>query len=506
MDMKNVSIYYTLAILFSGILAGCEGISDYSVNPNLRLRFSVDTLSFDTVFSSIGSTTKQFMVYNPNEEALRIESILLANAGKSGFRINVDGRKGDSFTDIDIWKNDSLYVSVEVTADPNGGNRPLLVEDSILFYTNGIRQSVLLQACGQDIRLIRGGVVFTEDTVLTADLPYLVYDSLTVAEGATLTLEKGVTFYMHNGASLIVSGTLKANGTQEEPVLFRGDRLDYIYAEIVLPYDRIPGQWRGIYFTSGSYDNELNHVIVRNGTSGLTCWESAPERLKINIRNSQITHMEGNLLVAVNCRTEASNSEFSNAVNATVALVGGKHRFTHCTIANYKKIGNGRDIQSPALILSNNLATGESETSYPLQQAWFDNCIIDGSWTDTTRLYGGEITFFTRETGEEQGHDETFNYRFNACFIKTARIENERFVRNLFGKSPSYVKTATKEEAYEYDFRLANESEGIGKADRAVSEQYPVDRYGVNRLTGETGPSVGAYEYVYREEDDKDEP
>ena len=57
---------------------------------------------------------------------------------------------------------------------------------------------------------------------------------------------------------------------------------------------------------------------------------------------------------------------------------------------------------------------------------------------------------------------------------------------------------------YIYDFRLANESVGIGKADRTISEKYPVDRYGVNRLTGEYGPSIGAYEYVPQEENNED--
>lgn len=503
--MKKVTVLYAVLTLAFGILAGCDGLNDYSVNPNHRLRFSADTLSFDTVFTSIGSVTKQFMVYNPNEEALKIESILLANAGKSGFRINVDGRKGDSFRDIDIWKKDSLYVSVEVTVNPNGANQPLIIEDSILFYTNGVRQSVLLQAYGQDIHLIKGGVTFTEDTVLTADLPWLVYDSLTVAEGATLTLEKGVQFYMHSQASLIVAGTLKARGTQEDPVLFRGDRLDYIYAEIALPYDRVPGQWRGIYFTSASFDNEFDHVVIRNGFSGLVFRESTPERKKIDIRHSQITNMDDNLLVAINCRIEASDSEFSNATNATVALIGGRYRFAHCTLANYKKIGKSRNLQSPCLMLSNHLKTDESEMVYPLLQAEFDNCIIDGSFSaDSTHLYSGELMFFTKEEGEAQGSDATFNYRFNSCLIKTARIENDRFVRNLFVKSPSYLKTATKEEAYEYDFRLAGESEGIGRADRAVAEQFPVDRYGVSRLTGDTAPSIGAYEYVPQEEEAKD--
>ena len=104
-----------------GILPACDGLDDhYSTNPTLRLSFSADTLAFDTIFSTIGSTTKQFMIYNPNNEALNIESIMLASGEATGFRINVDGRRGSLFNNIGILANDSMYVFVEVTVDPNG--------------------------------------------------------------------------------------------------------------------------------------------------------------------------------------------------------------------------------------------------------------------------------------------------------------------------------------------------------------------------------------------------
>jgi len=488
------------------MLMGCADFDDYSTNPNHRLRFSVDTLAFDTVFTSIGSATKQFLVYNPNNEALRIESIVLVNAGKSGFRINVDGRRGDSFEGIDIWKNDSLFISVEITANPNDANQPLIVEDSIIFSTNGIRQSVLLQAYGQNVHLLEGGVIFEKDTTLTADLPYLVYDSLIIAEGATVTITEGAIFYMHHKANLIVSGTIKAKGTQEKPVIFRSDRLDYITTNTrLLPYDLIPGQWGGIFFNSTSFENEFDYVLVCNGSSGLIFHESVPERLKIQINHSQITNMDTTLLMAINCHIEAANSEFSNSSKSTVILIGGKYQFTHCTLVNYKRPGLGRNRDpeplSPCLLLVNHMEDRDN-VAFPLQQAYFDNCIIDGSYMDSTRQFRGEIMFTTIEQ-EDTGNAETFNYRFRSCLIKTARVDSDRFVQCLFVNSPSYLKYGKEEDeyTYEFDFRLANESAGIGSADRTISEKYPVDRFGVNRLTSSDGPSIGAYEYVYQEEE-----
>jgi len=498
--MKKRQITYLFFTLWLSILIGCTDFDNFSTNPNHRLSFSVDTLAFDTIFSTIGSTTKQFMVYNPNDEALKIESIVLASGGNSGFRFNVDGRKGESFQGIDIWKKDSLYISVEITVNPTGANQPVVIEDSMLFLTNGIKQSVLLQAYGQDIHIIKGGVVFTNDTTLTADLPFLIYDSLTIAEGATVTIAAGATFYMYNNANIIVSGSVKAKGTPDNPITFRGHRLDYIpLSDMRLPYDVIPGQWEGIYFNATSFDNEFDYVMVRNGITGLTFRESSPERLKIQIDNSQITNMDSTTIAATNCYIVATNSEFSNSTYATVFLSGGKYQFTHCTLANYKMLGNSRYPGYTCLWMANQIVNKE-KTLFPLQQAFFDNCIIDGGHSaDSTKLYRGEIFFDTNEQ-DETGNNETFNYRFTSSFIKTARVNTERFDNCLFIKSPAYLMLGKKEDTYAFDFRLANESIGIGMADRTIAEKYPVDRYGVNRLTSSDGPSIGAYEYVYQEE------
>ena len=191
--MKRLTItLFILATLLLNMLPACDGLDDhYSTNPTYRLSFSTDTLAFDTIFSTIGSTTRQFMIYNKISEPLSIESIMLASGEATGFRMNVDGRKGSSFNNVGILANDSMYVFVEVTVDPNGGNQPLLIQDSVLFTVNGIRQSVLLEAYGQDVNLYKGGVTITKDSILTANRPYLIYDSLVIAKGVSLNIEKG---------------------------------------------------------------------------------------------------------------------------------------------------------------------------------------------------------------------------------------------------------------------------------------------------------------------------
>ena len=487
------------------LMVGCNDLENYSVSPNHHLSFSADTLSFDTVFTTVGSTTGHFMIYNKNDEALKISKILLASGGRSGFRINVDGRKGDNFSDIPIWKKDSLFVAVEVTVDPNDDNSPFVIYDSVVFTTNGTVQSVLLEAYGQNAHIIRGGTTIESDRTLTSERPYLVYDSIMIPEGVTVNIDKGALFYMHKDAKWVIKGTIKTNGTQEEPVTFRGDRLRNLTETI--SYDKVSAQWNGLFFGASSFENELNYTMIRNGISGLTFEESTPDNKKMEINNSQITNMDGNVLSAVNCHIEASNTELSNASNHLLVLSGGKYLFNHCTMANYMPpamISKLKTRMSPTLTLV--------DTLQPLSQAYFNNCIIDGSFfPDTTQKYSGEIMFITDDANLD-GNDGQFNYRFNNCVIKTTKVENERFIENIYLRknadtdSVKFIKSnersLSEEKEYDYlfDFRLANESPAIGKADRSISEQYPADRFGVNRLMSEYGPSIGAYEYVRQEE------
>lgn len=487
--MKKLNVSFFLAFTWAiYLLSACDGMEDhYSGNPNLRLSFSQDTLSFDTVFTTIGSATRQLMIYNTHDEPLNIETILLAGGGSSGFRINVDGRKGDLFNNIGIQAKDSMYMFVEVTVDPNGVDQPLLLADSVVLSVNGIRQSVVLEAYGQDVNLYKKGVTIYKDTTLRAERPYLVYDSLVVAKGATLTIEKGTVLHMHDKANLVVYGTLRTVGTLEAPVVFRGDRLDFILND-VLPYDRTPGQWGGIFFKSESFDNRMEHTIVRNGSTGLTFLASTPDRPKLTLSNSQITNMKNNLFTAINCRIEASNTELTNAAGVVAALIGGEYTFTHCTLSNHMRLAKA-DSTHICLALSNKFS---DKQLYPLKVT-FANSIIEGGKDEEVML------------SADKG--AAFDYRFTHCVIKSkSKIKKDEHLTNSFIVSwtPAFRMLGGEKNKYVYDFRLAADTVvGVGKADPILSQPYPIDRLGVDRLTNVNGPTIGAYEFVPPEEDEK---
>ena len=139
-----------------------------------QLAFTQDTILFDAVFTTIGSVTKHFKIRNEYNQAINITAVDLASGTNSNFRINIDGVPGVAFNNIEIPANDSLFVFVEATIDPTGVNTPLIVEDSIVFLTNGNEQKVWLHAWGQDA-YFHNREEIAVSTIWQADKPHVIY-------------------------------------------------------------------------------------------------------------------------------------------------------------------------------------------------------------------------------------------------------------------------------------------------------------------------------------------
>ena len=316
--IRRIALLYI--IMLSVFLGSCVEDAGFSSNPSLRLEFSCDTVSFDTLFSEVMSPTAKFLVRNRNDKALRISSVQLEGGGASPFSVLVDGQYGTSMYDLELRARDSLYVLASVTVDRNGSDVPLMVKDSLLFtLESGVRQSVLLLAYGRDVTFLHSGI-FAADTVL-APGHYVIYDSLTVAQGATLSLQPGTTLYFHDKAFLKVDGSLKAEGTASSPIVFRGDRTDKMFS--YLPYDHIPGQWDGVLFTSTSNDNLLVHCDIHSANYGIRVEQGDTVQNRITIESSKVQNFHGNALELVMARATAVNSLFANAQGNCVKVVGG---------------------------------------------------------------------------------------------------------------------------------------------------------------------------------------
>ena len=171
--LKRILLQIGSILLGFVLLFSCED-DKYLSSPDAQLRFSTDTIMFDTVFTTIGSTTRILKVFNNYKEKLLISSVKIGGGDMSNFRMNVNGIAGNEVLDLEIPPKDSIFIFVEVTVDPVGQNMPMVVQDSIEFKTNFNIQKIPVIAWGQDFHLIKSKLLKNE--TWTNDKPYLVYN------------------------------------------------------------------------------------------------------------------------------------------------------------------------------------------------------------------------------------------------------------------------------------------------------------------------------------------
>ena len=224
-------------------------------------------------------------VYKRQEEDI-YSNISIRGNSAANFRMNIDGVSGNNQNNVFIPKNDSIFIFVEVTVDPSSNTTPYILSDSLLFETGSNLQSVKLVAWGQDAHFYTpntfGEIINGNDTTKvfyhqissnqtwSNEKPHVIYGYVIIDPNATLNISEGTNVYFHKSSGILVGnpfsnqlgGTLKVNGNYENEVTFQGDRLDSWYEEI-------PGQWDRIRFLPGSFDNEINYAIIKNGTTGI---------------------------------------------------------------------------------------------------------------------------------------------------------------------------------------------------------------------------------------------
>jgi len=419
-------------------------------------------------------------VYNRNNKSIEIESVELVGAESSPFRINVDGVAGNTITNVEVLKKDSIYMFIEVTVDPLNSNSPLLIRDSIRFRYNGKTQYLQLEAIGQDVHFWKGKII-VNDTTLKGEKPYLIYDSLIIEKNAQLNIEKNSHFYFHNNTKMHIYGTISAKGTIEEPIVFRGDRTDRLFSDV--PYDRIPGQWKGITIDSLSYNNWFENVQIRNTVNGILFEQSLPVNKKATFINAIVHNSNSNGISAVNCNIDGYNCLFTNAGGSALKLIGGEYYFLHCTIANYMSWLSTKN--GPAITLGNVKDFGSNDSDIvPLNKCEFINSIVVERWRNPieyqNKLNGNEIT--------------PLNYTFRSCLINAEGTDDINFVDTIWNEEPKF-RYINKNEDYYYNFELDSVSPAINKADRYFSVELPFDIKGVSRLSDEN-PDIGCYEWV----------
>ena len=422
--MKAASRYTLFFAIFLSFISSCRK-DDTLTDPDATLRFSEDTIIFDTVFVTVGSVTEVFKVYNDYNQDINISSLRLATGNPSRYRLNVDGMPGKIFNDVQIRAKDSLYIFVEVTIDPNSLATPFVVTDSIIFITNGHMQDVDLVAWGQNAVFHKpppgNNAQLICNEVWVDTLPHVVYGYVLVDENCTLTVEKGTNVFLHPGSGIIVltGGTLLVNGEKDSVVTFTGDRLEADYKDV-------PGQWDRIHLSNisianlngssvisgGTRGSVINYAIIKNGNIGLLVdtvfGNMSSPGYTLTVNNTIITNMSGSSLVARGTKIKSGNCVFANASQFATALAyGGKYDFRHCTFANFWEHSNRT---TPTLLINNYFDT----YLRPIDSAYFGNCIVYGNISeelgiDSMNTSGSNCNFFFDHSLVQTGGAVTVN-------------------------------------------------------------------------------------------------
>ena len=59
--------------IFIVLLAACTEKETWCSDDSMKLEFSKDTVAFDTIVATVGSSTKTLVVYNKNKKGMRVK-------------------------------------------------------------------------------------------------------------------------------------------------------------------------------------------------------------------------------------------------------------------------------------------------------------------------------------------------------------------------------------------------------------------------------------------------
>lgn len=483
-----------LLLLFT--LAFCQK-EKFTSDPADKLEFSTDTLRFDTVFTQLGSATRYFKIYNRHKESIRISRIFLEKGANSRYNLNIDGISGDDQENLEIAPNDSMYVFAEVTIDPNDDASPFVVDENVLFETNGNVQKVVLEAFGQNANYIpsrfgaggavgfgcNGGEIVWDDP-----RPYVIY-GVVVIDSCTLRLPKGTRVYVHGGLGKFIDddgltqryndgfiafsgqGKLIVEGTKDEPVIFEGDRLEPEFAED-------PGQWTGLWLQSGTTGHSINHCIVRNSIIGIRV-DSAAD---LTLRNTQIYNTASSGLIGIHAKIRAENCLFHSNTGYGIQLeYGGDYDFKYCTVGSY-------GVDGEALRMGNALCLDETCGLFAANKllARFQNCILMGSRSD-------QITLFDRLEDPAQ-----FDYEFKNCIVRVKDLIKP----TGFPDFPDHCQPCIFADAQDTIFVNVNQYDFHLDTLHSIANRYAIPVPGIDQdLDGKVRdvlvPDAGCYEIEF---------
>lgn len=461
-------------LVFFGLLItlfSCNETPDYLAS-GASFRVSSDSISFDTIVSSYGTTTKSFRIINESIQALLIDKIELADGSDSYFRLNVDGKPASSASAVEIPGRDSIFVFIEATFPDFDTDSICFHCDSVLVSSSDKTKGVRLYTWSQDV--IKKTGILKSGEVWEGNRPYLIRDSIEIPYGDKLIIKEGVQVLLHKYAFIKVVGDLIVEGTEDEPVVFQGDRFDT--NEDGVNYEDAPGQWGGISVYPFSKGTKLNYAVINGADFGI--WAGGigyPELAELEISNSIIKNNSNAGIISFGAKINCWNTFFADSYACLVLYNQGEYHFNHITINNHyseaHKVGS--------VHISDYFDYDKTRYVGEFTEISFSNSIIAGSndnefTMNKLKPEAIPVSFDHVSLKQKSGAYFTDYVKKNDLFLNKDSLFNDYETGNFM-----------------YPDTLAF---AIDRGDMTIASQYPNDLLG-NSRTADGQPDLGVVEF-----------
>jgi hypothetical protein len=365
--------------------------------------------------------------------------------------------------------NDSIYVFVTVTINPNAANLPFIISDSILIDYNGNSRFVQLQAYGQNANFLRNRVI-TGNVTWTNTLPYVILGYLRIDTTATLIIPPGTRIYSHADAPFIVDGTLIINGTKTDSVTFLSDRLDADYKDL-------PAGWPGIYFRGTAKNNVMTFANIRNAYQAVVVDQpSINGNPKLIMHQCIINNAYDAGLLTSSSSLQADNCLISNCGNNIELTYGGNYTITHCTVAGYST--NFILHRNPVLSVNNFIPQAGGFATSNLNAVFRNN------------IFWGDGGYITDEISVAKQGTSSFSVLFDKNIYRmNADPTNSTLNGNIRNQDPSFDSVDVYKNIFDFHITKNTTAPGI---DKGTPTGFPKDLDDKNRNVGL--PDLGCYE------------